>query len=279
MQIKRLAALSLAAVFTACLLAGCDLLAWLAWLEENSDSSSVTSSPSSSSSSSRPSYDDDDDEDDSNADEESSSSSSSSEPEKPAPDPAKPETWQVSEDGSTLIVPEGASSDLINSNLIQDGITSLDLRNSGVTTINKDAFYRCTSLKTVTMGDVTTIDFGAFDGCESLQTVTMGDVTTIGENAFTACINLRTVDMGVVRNIVKKAFVGCQRLTSIRFENDVNTAPNVDRSAFKDVGVATGGVTVYSDWAVQNRDTVTGWFPHLPHPLVHTSGYNALTFP
>ena len=45
MQIKRLAALSLAAIFTAAMLTGCDLLAWLAWLEENSDSSSVTSSP------------------------------------------------------------------------------------------------------------------------------------------------------------------------------------------------------------------------------------------
>ena len=45
MQIKRLAALSLAAIVTAAMLTGCDLLAWLAWLEENSDSSSVTSSP------------------------------------------------------------------------------------------------------------------------------------------------------------------------------------------------------------------------------------------
>ena len=64
MRIKRLAALSAAAVLTASLLAGCDLLAWLAWLEENSDSSSVTSGSSSSSSSSRP-VEDDDEEDES----------------------------------------------------------------------------------------------------------------------------------------------------------------------------------------------------------------------
>ena len=64
MRIKRLAALSAAAVLTVSLLAGCDLLAWLAWLEENSDSSSVTSGSSSSSSSSRP-VEDDDEEDES----------------------------------------------------------------------------------------------------------------------------------------------------------------------------------------------------------------------
>ena len=63
MRIKRLAALSLAAVFTAGMLTGCDLLDWLAFLEGNGDSSSITSSPSSSSSVSRPSYDDEDDDD------------------------------------------------------------------------------------------------------------------------------------------------------------------------------------------------------------------------
>ena len=54
MQIKRLAALSLAAIVTAAMLTGCP------WDIED-DASSVTSSPSSSSSVSRPSYDDDED--------------------------------------------------------------------------------------------------------------------------------------------------------------------------------------------------------------------------
>ena len=267
MQIKRLAALSLAAVFTAALLAGCDLLAWLAWLEENSDSSSVTSSPSSSSSISRPSYDDDEDDDD-------APSQPPAEPEKPAPDPAKPETWQVSEDGSTLIVPEGASPDLINSNLIQDGITSLDLRGSGVTTIGDGAFDYCTNLQRVTMGDMDTIGYRAFFSCTSLQSVTMGNVATIGMTAFTNCRNLKTIDMGFVQNIEGGAFAGCLSLTSIRFKNDT-AGPSVASGAFQQVGIQARGVTVYSDWAEQNQAWVADWFSHLPRPLVHTSGYDA----
>ena len=274
MQIKRLAALSLAAVFTAALLAGCDLLAWLAWLEENSDSSSVTSSPSSSSSISRPSYDDDEDDDD-------APSQPPAEPEKPEPDPAKPETWQVSADGSTLIVPSGATSEQITKNLFEThpNITSLDLRGSGVTTIGDGAFDGCINLQRVTMGDMDTIGMGAFFSCTSLQSVTMGNVATISVTAFFSCQNLHTVDMGVVRNIGRSAFGGCVNLTSIRFKNDT-AGPSVASGAFQGVGVATGGVTVYSDWAVQNRDTVTSWFwPHLSPLQVYTNGYDALTFP
>ena len=269
MQIKRLAALSLAAVFTAGMLTGCP------WDIED-DASSVTSSPSSSTS--RPSYDDDDDEDDSSADEESSSSSSSSEPEKPAPDPAKPETWTITDEGK-LEVPKDATAIPEKAFEGNNNITSLDLTGTGVTTINKDAFRNCTSLQTVTMGDMDTIGSGAFDSCTSLQSVTMGDVTTIGEIAFVNCKNLHAVDMGVVRNIGRSAFGGCVNLTSIRFKNDT-AGPSVASGAFQGVGVATGGVTVYSDWAVQNRDTVTSWFwPHLSPLQVYTNGYDALTFP
>ena len=249
MQIKRLAALSLAAVFTACLLAGCDLLAWLAWLEENSDSSSVTSSPSSSSSISRPSYDDDEDDDD-------APSQPPAEPEKPAPDPAKPETWIITDEGK-LEVPKDATAIPEKAFEGNNNITSLDLTGTSVTTINESAF----------------------DNCTSLQTVTMGDVTTIGITAFVNCKNLHAVDMGVVRNIGRSAFGGCVNLTSIRFKNDT-AGPSVASGAFQGVGVATGGVTVYSDWAVQNRDTVTSWFwPHLSPLQVYTNGYDALTFP
>ena len=269
MQIKRLAALSLAAVFTAGMLTGCP------WDIED-DASSVTSSPSSFTS--RPSYDDDDDEDDSSADEESSSSSSSSEPEKPAPNPEDPKTWTITDEGK-LEVPKDATTIPNEAFKDNNNITSLDLTGTGVTTINKDAFRNCTSLQTVTMGDMDTIGSGAFDSCTSLQSVTMGDVTTIGEIAFVNCKNLHAVDMGVVRNIGRSAFGGCVNLTSIRFKNDT-AGPSVASGAFQEAGVVTGSVTVYSDWAVQNRDTVTSWFwPHLSPLQVYTNGYDALTFP
>ena len=211
MQIKRLAALSLAAVLTAAMLTGCDLLAWLAWLEENSDSSSVTSSPSSSSTS-RPSYDDEDDDDD-------ASSPPPAEPEKPKPDPNDPTTWTITNDG-TLIVPSGATSNQITKDLLatHPGITSLDLRNSGLTSIGNWAFGSCTGLASVTLpSGLQSIGQYAFCDCKSLTSVTLpGSLTSIEKNAFSGCDGLTSVTLPEgLTNLGAGAFLGCTGLTSV----------------------------------------------------------------
>ena len=179
MQIKRLAALSLAAIFTAAMLTGCDLLAWLAWLEENSDSSSVTSSPSSSSSVSRPSYDDEDDDD--------ASSPPPAEPEKPEPNPNDHTTWII-KDG-TLIVPEDTTTIPANAFANNEDITSLDLTDSDVTSIGAFAFQSCKSLTNIELPDsLTSIGTAAFQGTSLISirvgTGIIGDGMTIGVNAF-----------------------------------------------------------------------------------------------
>ena len=174
-------------------------------------------------------------------------------------------------------MPSGATSEQITKNLFEThpNITSLDLRGSGVTTIGDGAFDGCINLQRVTMGDMDTIGMGAFFSCTSLQSVTMGNVATISVTAFFSCQNLHTVDMGVVQNIETNAFQQCFNLTNIRFKNDT-AGPLVGENAFQGVGIEARGVTVYSDWAEQNRDTVTGWFfPTLLEPMVHIYGYNA----
>ena len=177
MQIKRLAALSLAAIFTAAMLTGCDLLAWLAWLEENSDSSSVTSSPSSSTS--RPSYDDEDDDD--------ASSPPPAEPEKPEPNPNDHTTWII-KDG-TLIVPEDTTTIPANAFANNEDITSLDLTDSDVTSIGESAFEGCTNLTSIELPDsLTSIGTAAFQGT-SLISIRVGtgiinSDATIGGDAF-----------------------------------------------------------------------------------------------
>ena len=177
MQIKRLAALSLAAIVTAAMLTGCDLLAWLAWLEENSDSSSVTSSPSSSTS--RPSYDDENDDD--------ASSPPPAEPEKPEPNPNDHTTWII-KDG-TLIVPEDTTTIPANAFANNEDITSLDLTDSDVTSIGESAFEGCTNLTSIELPDsLTSIGTAAFQGTSLISirvgTGIIGDGMTIGVNAF-----------------------------------------------------------------------------------------------
>ena len=261
MQIKRLAALSLAAVLTAAMLTGCDLLAWLAWLEENSDSSSVTSSSSSSSSTSRPSYDDDDD------------AETPDEPDEP--DPENPETWPVSEDGTTLIVPSGATSNQITKDLLatHPGITSLDLRNSGLTSIGNWAFGYCTGLASVTLpSGLQSIGQYAFYDCDSLTSITLpGSLTNIGENAFCNCDNLTSVTLPEgLTNLGDGTFSGCTGLTSVTLPEGLTSIGN---DAFRkctsltSIRVGTGfldaeiGMNAFVGVGNPHPDDVTVYYP------------------
>ena len=64
-----------------------------------------------------------------------------------------------------------------------------------LTGLGKGAFYNCSSLKSVTIGDsVTSIGDSAFYNCTSLTSVTIGDgVTSIGWYAFEDCTSLTSV--------------------------------------------------------------------------------------
>ncbi|MBQ8570786.1 MAG: leucine-rich repeat protein [Kiritimatiellae bacterium] len=65
-----------------------------------------------------------------------------------------------------------------------------------VTTIGSGAFYGCSGLTSVTIGNsVTSIGSSAFEGCSSLTSVTIPDsVTSIGNSAFSGCSGLKFVE-------------------------------------------------------------------------------------
>ena len=84
--------------------------------------------------------------------------------------------------------------------------------------LNYGAFYGCSMLTSVTIGNsVTSIGEKAFYGCSGLPSLTIGNsVTSIGKSAFYGCSGLASVTMGrAVTSIGESAFYGCSGLTSV----------------------------------------------------------------
>ena len=95
-----------------------------------------------------------------------------------------------------------------------------------VTSIGERAFYDCSSLTSVTIGNsVTSIGQYAFAVCSSLTSVTIpNSVTIIGDYAFYRCSSLTSVTIpNSVTSIGNDAFSNCSSLTSITIPNSVTS--------------------------------------------------------
>jgi hypothetical protein len=112
---------------------------------------------------------------------------------------------------------------------IPDTITGMP-----VTTIGDHAFYECTRLTNVTIGNsVTRISYGAFADCTSLAAITIPDsVTDIGYYAFGGCSGLTSVTIpNSVTSIGEEAFGNCTSLTNFTMGNSVT---NLGDDVFSD---------------------------------------------
>ena len=95
-----------------------------------------------------------------------------------------------------------------------------------VTSIGTSAFYNCSNLTDVTIGNrVTCIGTLAFSGCSGLANVIIpGSVTSIGSSAFSYCRGLTSATIGNgVTSIGGYAFSGCIGLTNVTIPNSVTS--------------------------------------------------------
>ena len=91
-----------------------------------------------------------------------------------------------------------------------------------VTSINYRAFYNCSGLTSVTIGNsVTSIGYDAFYNCSGLKSVTIpNSVTSIGQSAFAYCRALTSVTIpNSVTTIGSSAFYNCSGLTKVEISD------------------------------------------------------------
>ena len=138
------------------------------------------------------------------------------------------------------------------------------------------AFYNCSNLTSVTIGDsVTSIGNHAFDNCTSLASITILDsVTSIGNYAFEGCSSLTSIEIpDSVTSIGSNAFYGCSSLTSINIPNSVTS---IDNYAFYNCSALTGvavpdSVTSIGERAFYNCLSLTS--VELPKKLTTIGSY------
>ena len=131
-----------------------------------------------------------------------------------------------------------------------------------VTSIGKYAFFGCSSLSSVTIGDsVTSIGDGAFRDCSSLTSVTIpNSMTSIGDDAFAGCSSLTSITIpNSVTSIGKYAFFSCSGLTSITIPNSVTS---IEYHAFSGCSSLTSvtipnTVTSIGEWAFSECSSLT----------------------
>ena len=92
-----------------------------------------------------------------------------------------------------------------------------------VTSIGGSAFYGCTALTTIDIpASVTTIDSYAFNGCILLNSLTLHEgLTTIGNYAFSFCKSLTNLSIPAsVTSISASAFRSCSSISTIKVATD-----------------------------------------------------------
>jgi hypothetical protein len=107
----------------------------------------------------------------------------------------------------------------INSRAFENNTTIKSVRSEGenLTSIGEYAFYKCTSLVSVSLPSVQYVLVRVFCGCTSLVSVSLPSVRSTETATFQGCTSLTTVNCPNLQTIAYKSFYGCTALTHVNF--------------------------------------------------------------
>ena len=109
------------------------------------------------------------------------------------------------------------------------GVLLTEVELSTATTISRNAFYFCKSIKSVEIpATVTSIGDSAFCNCTSLESVEIpATVASIDDYAFCGCTSLESVEIpNSVTNIGNRVFSGCSSLKKVTIPDTVTSMGN-----------------------------------------------------
>ena len=100
---------------------------------------------------------------------------------------------------------------------------SMTLGNS-ITSIGNYAFYGCSKMESMTLGNsITSIGKYAFYGCSKMESMILSNsITSIGDWAFAYCSNMKSMTLGnSITSIGAYAFANCKSLLSVKIPDEV----------------------------------------------------------
>lgn len=127
------------------------------------------------------------------------------------------------------------------------------------TEIGSSAFTRCTTLTSVSLPKVKIINTYGFQGCSALTFINLPSVTAIYNSGFQECSNLSVVDLGVIKTIAAATFYSCTSLNKIIIRS--STVCNLNSTnALSGSLIAAGTGTIYvPDDLVDDYKSAKNW--------------------
>lgn len=160
----------------------------------------------------------------------------------------------------SLTVPSGVTS---MGFYLAYGCTSLKQATIEGSIVGSYAFYQCTNLETVSIGNkVVTIELYAFHTCTALKSVTMGNsVQTINYRAFQGCSSLTSIVIPAsVTLLGDNVFYGCNSLTSATFGATASWYRYTSQTATSGSLISSSSLANKSTAANYLRSTYVGYW-------------------